>query len=234
MFFLRLNGIKIVDNGSVKSGLGLFGHDFSTVKLISLVTTDNTDLPNLDRLISEPNADERQKILQSSVESVVASRVFTQIERVTDHATIAFGDTGLVVYQAEKIPESVNWLLLAVKSRQQMRNNAQTVHDVLTHKDFGLLENSIIALLKGGAAVANPAVAAGLQIAKFVGEVTAAALMQSGDKQLGIVTMSLGRAEHYPAGLRDSKDVIDATRNMTFDYSIFAYERALPVEQGAK
>ncbi|MBA3543390.1 MAG: hypothetical protein H0T83_02980 [Chthoniobacterales bacterium] len=54
-------------------------------------------------------------------------------------------------------------------------------------------------------------------------------LMKKGDRQLGAVTVSFIRPEHYPQGIRESREVHDMTGNMFFDYTIFGYKRALPV-----
>ncbi len=53
--------------------------------------------------------------------------------------------------------------------------------------------------------------------------------MKKGDRELGAVTVSFIRPEHYPQGIRESHDVHDMTGNMFFDYTIFGYRRALPV-----
>lgn len=229
MFYLRLNRLKIADNGSIKSGFGLFGHDYSTMQLVSMVTASNTDLPNLDALLRARTPEERAEALRPAVANSVASRIATQIDQVTDHDVINFGDTGYGVYESEKTPESFNWILLAIKSRQGLRDGAETVNRVLTHQDFDQTANAILTLAQGGAAVANPALAAGIQVARFVAGVTVQALMGAHDKQLGVVSTTLTRAEHYATGIRNIEDAPDSTGNMWYDYSIFSYERAIAV-----
>jgi hypothetical protein len=229
MFYLRLNRLKIADNGAVKSGLGLFGHDYASMQLVSMVTTSNTDLPNLDALLRATTPEQRAEALRPAVENSVASRICTRIDQVTDHDVINFGDTGYGVYESDKTPESFNWILLAIKSRQNVRDGAETVNRVLTHQDFDQTANAILTLVKGGAAVANPALAAGMQVARFVAGVTAQGLMSAHDKQLGVVSTTLTRAEHYVSGVRNIEDAPDSTGNMWYDYSIFAYERAIAV-----
>ena len=53
--------------------------------------------------------------------------------------------------------------------------------------------------------------------------------MKKGDRQLGAVTVSFIRPEHYTKGIREKREVHDMTGNMFFDYTIFGYKRALPV-----
>ena len=79
------------------------------------------------------------------------------------------------------------------------------------------------------ASLANPAYAAGIEVAKFVAQASVRHFMKKGDRELGAVTLSFIRPEHYPRGVRESHDVHDMTGNMFFDYSIFGYKRALPV-----
>ncbi|MDQ3116169.1 MAG: hypothetical protein M3Q86_06105 [Verrucomicrobiota bacterium] len=84
-------------------------------------------------------------------------------------------------------------------------------------------------MIKAGSTIANPAYAAGIELAKFAAQTGARRLMKKGDRQLGAVTVSFIRPEHYPQGIRESRDVHDMTGNMFFDYTIFGYKRALPV-----
>ena len=35
MFYFRIDRVRFLDNGGVKSGLGIFGHDFAQVKFLS-------------------------------------------------------------------------------------------------------------------------------------------------------------------------------------------------------
>ncbi len=232
MFYLKLNKITINDNGAIRSGLGIFGHDFATVQLVSLVTTNNVPLPSLDTLLRAKTPEERSEALRPAVANVVSSRVLTSIERVTDHAELRFGDTGLVVYEAETIPDSFNWILMAIKSEQALRDGAESVHRILQHQDFDRTAGHVTHLLEGGATLANPALAAGMQLGKFIAQVSAANLMQKGDRQLGVVSTSLNRVEHYFSGLRDIQGAPDSTGNLWYDYSIFSYERAIAVTRG--
>ena len=49
------------------------------------------------------------------------------------------------------------------------------------------------------------------------------------DRELGAVTVSFFRPEHYPQGVRENHDVHVMTGNMSFDYTIFGYKCALRV-----
>jgi hypothetical protein len=162
---------------------------------------------------------------------VVASRELTQVSRVTDHAKLTFGDTGYVLYESDEIPESFNWTFLAIKSNRGFRDAGAHAREVLQDPGFGQFSQDLFTLISTGAAAVNPAYAAGAAVAKFAAQIAAQNMAKTGDRQLGLVYMSLNRAEHYPHGERKADDVTDLTNNMTFDYSIFAFERALPVKR---
>lgn len=229
MFYFRLNRLTITDNGSIRPGFGLFGNDFSDVKFLSFVTVDNIDLPDMDLYAQTTDAQQRQTILEAAIKQVVASRVLTEVSRVKDHARLTFGDTGYVLYQSERIPESFNWTFLAIKSNRKLRNAGQITSDILKDEEFGAFASNLTTLVSAAAGAANPAYAAGIAVAKFAAYVIAKNLERGGDQQLGLVYLSLNRAEHYLHGERKSDGVPDLTGNMTCDYSLFGFERAQPV-----
>jgi hypothetical protein len=232
MFIFRLNKIVILDNGSIRSGAGIFGHDFANVKFLSFVTPGNIALPNLDDFLRETDSARRAAILQPAVAQVVASRDLTEVSRVTDHAVLTFGDVGYTLYEAEHIPDSFNWTFLAIKSNQGFRDTGDAINEVVRDRGFGAFTDGLATLLTTAAGVANPAYAAGIAIAKFATQIAAQNMMKTGDRELGLVYMSLNRFEHYFHGERKVDNVPDLTRNMTFDYSLFGYERAIPVTPG--
>ena len=69
-------------------------------------------------------------------------------------------------------------------------------------------------------------------MAKFVTQIVAQNMKRAGDQQLGLVYMSLDRAQHYAHGDRKVDAMRDLTGNMAIDYSIFAFERAIAVNGG--
>jgi hypothetical protein len=162
------------------------------------------------------------------VRKTLASRVLTEIDRVQDNMPVSFGDTGLVLYQAENIPEAFTWIFIAVRSALGVREAAGDVNEILSKPNFASFSSNVLSLIQSGAALANPAYAAPMEVAKFAAQAGARRLMKKGDRQLGAVTSSFIRPEHYPVGIRESHDVHDMTGNMFFDYTIFGYKRALP------
>ena len=49
MFYFRIDRVRFLDNGGVKSGLGIFGHDFAQVKFLSFITPSDQNVPQLDK-----------------------------------------------------------------------------------------------------------------------------------------------------------------------------------------
>jgi hypothetical protein len=169
-----------------------------------------------------------------AVEQDLSTRALTEIDRVQDNVPVRFGDTGLILYEAEDIPEAFTWTFIAVRSSLDLREAAGDVNEILSEPGFASFSTSVLGMIQAGSAVVNPAYAAAIEVAKFVAQAGARRLMKKGDRQLGAVTVSFIRPEHYPQGLRESHDVHDMTGNMFFDYTIFGYLRALPVIRGKR
>ena len=233
MFYFRIDRVRFLDNGGIKSGL-FFGHDFAQVKFLSFVTRSDQSAPDLDDWVRTNDPAAKKSALQTLVADVLSTRALTEVDRVQDNVPVSFGDTGLILYEAEEIPEAFTWTFLAIRSSRDVREAAGDVNDVLSEPDFGSFATSVFSLIKAGSTLANPAYAAAIEVAKFVAQVGARRLMRKGDRQLGAVTVSFIRPEHYPQGIRESHDVHDMTGNMFFDYSIFGYKRAIPVIQKKK
>ena len=229
MFYFRIDRVRFLDNGGIKSLLGVFGHDFAQVKFLSFVTRSDQTAPDLDDWMQNNDPTAKKATLQTLVDDTLSTRVLTEVDRVQDNIPVSFGDTGLILYEAEEIPEAFTWTFLAVRSSRDVREAAGDVNDILREPGFTSFSTSLLSLIKAGSALANPAYAAGIEVAKFVAQAGAPRLMKKGDRQLGAVTVSFIRPEHYPQGIRESHDVHDMTGNMFFDYTIFGYKRALPV-----
>lgn len=229
MFYFRIDRVRFLDNGGVKSVLGIFGHDFAQVKFLSFVTRSDQSVPDLDDWMRNNDPAAKTAAMQSLVSDVLSTRALTEVDRVQDNVPVSFGDTGLILYEAEEIPEAFTWTFVAVRSSLDVREAAGDVNEILGEPGFASFSTNVLSLIQTGAAVANPAYAAAIEVAKFVAQAGAQRLMKKGDRQLGAVTTSFIRSEHYPAGIRESHDVHDMTGNMFFDYTIFGYKRALPV-----
>ena len=229
MFYFRIDRVRFLDNGGVKSVLGIFGHDFAKVKFLSFVTRSDQNIPELDEWTRSNDPAARKSMLQALIDNTLSTRALTEVDRVQDNVTVNFGDTGLILYEAEEIPDAFTWTFLAVRSSRDVREAARDVDEILSEPSFGDFSKNLLSLVQAGSAVVNPAYAAGVEVAKFVAQASAHHLMNRGDRTLGSGHGQFHWPEHYPNGIREKRDVHDMTGNMFYDYTIFAYKRALPV-----
>jgi hypothetical protein len=219
MFYFRINKLRILDNRT--SAFLFFKKDLADVKIVSFVTTDNADLPELDAWFRERDPAKKKALLAAAVSGVVASRILTEVDHVKDNQTLTFGDTGYVLYQTTGVPENFNWCFTAVKSKRGTREFGATLAGIVSDPEFDGFSGNLGTLIsKAG----NPVYEAGVAVAKFVTGTAAKILQASGDDQIGILYMSLNRPQHYVHGERKADDVPDLTGNLIVDYSLFGYE----------
>lgn len=220
MFYFRVNKIRIVDNR--ESGFWFFKRDLAEIKLISFITTGDTSFPDLDGFVSATDPAEKARLAETMVKQVVSSRLLTTVRDVRDGQTLTFGDTGYVLYQAESIPSDFHWCLLALEDDGGDRKLGEAIKGIAQHDKFGEFTDALAVAVK---AAANPAFAAGVTITGFVSTVVARFLEDNRDDMVGLLYASFDRATHYPHGERKRDDVVDLTKNMYVDYSIFGFEQ---------
>jgi len=225
MFYFRINKLRIIDNKERPRFLGLFGLDVAQVKLISFISTDNMQLPDMSLFLRATTHIEKKRILQSFVQQVVNMRVLTTIHNVKDNHIMYFGDTGYVLFQSKTIPAQLHWQLLAYESDENFRDNARLAHDIISDSNFDGFTDDLGRLLSLSG---NPNFMASVAIGRFASEVAVKAALRNKDDMIGIMYMSLNRQEHYPHGERKKDNVPDMTNNMMVDYSIFGFEDEQP------
>ncbi|WP_026995801.1 hypothetical protein [Flectobacillus major] len=221
MFYFRINKLKIYDNREKRKFLGIIGKDLAQVKLISFVSTEFADFPDFSDFIQTNDATEKQEIIKRGVESVIGSRILTEIENVKDGHQMTFGDTGFVLYQSKAIPESFDWQFIAYESDKNIRDTATMVNDILTGTDLNKFAGNLSTIIKN---VPNPTFTASIAITNLAINTIAQVAKKNKDDMIGILMMSLNRREHYLHGERKRDDVPDLTNNMMVDYSIFAFD----------
>ena len=74
MVYFRIDRVRFLDNGGVKSGLGIFGHDFATVKFLSFVTRSDQSVPDLDEWMQNNDAKAKKATLETLVSDVISTR----------------------------------------------------------------------------------------------------------------------------------------------------------------
>ena len=222
MFYFRINRLKVVNNREGRNLLRVFGMDRAEVQLNSFITTDQSRLPQLDDYLATNDLQHKQAILTDAVHQVVNSRTFTTIHNVTDNHVMTFGDTGYVLYQSEQIPSHLDWILLAIESDRDARDIGADMAAVTRDPHFEVFNAKFAKL---AATVANPYFAAGVEIAKLVGNrLLEGGLRSNQDDMIGLLYTSLNRQEHYYHGERKVDQVPDLTNNMYVDYSLFGFD----------
>ena len=211
MFYLRLNKIRIFNNYRL---LGT-----SDLQLMSFVTMGEADFPMLNEFYRTSDAAVKKELIAQAVNKVLSSRIMPQIQRIKDNQVIYFGDTGYNVFVNDTIPQDLNWMLLAIKSNQQMVDNATLAGEILTEQNLTSLVGTI-AMLSG---MSSPVTAAVSTLTLLVAQSELKICTNTKDHQLGLLLTSFVRQEHYPNGKRDAQDVPDATGNMKVDYTIFGF-----------
>lgn len=220
MFYFRINKLYISDNKENPKYL-LFGPDLAQVKMISFVATENDILPDMSAFIETNDTKQKKQILKDAVAAVVGARIFTEIKNVKDNHEMTFGNTGYVLYKSTKIPTDFDWQFIVYESDKNIRDNAQTVLDIVNDNGFDDFTTNLATMLAGAV---NPGLAASIAIAKYAIQVTAKVAKDNKDDLLGILYTSLNRKEHYPHGERKKERVRDLTNNMYIDYSIFGFD----------
>lgn len=211
MFYLRLNKIRIFNN------YRLLGS--SDLQLMSFVTMGEADFPMLNEFYRTSDAAVKKELIAQAVNKVLSSRIMPQIQRIKDNQVIYFGDTGYNVFVNDTIPQDLNWMLLAIKSNQQLVDNATLAGEILTEQNL----NSLVATIAMLSGVASPVTAAVSTLTLLVAQSVLKVCTNAKDHQLGLLLTSFVRQEHYPNGKRDAQDVPDATGNMKVDYTIFGF-----------
>ncbi|QCR36154.1 hypothetical protein [Nissabacter sp. SGAir0207] len=222
MFYFRANQVKLTSNGATRS-LFNWRKDLSNVKLVSFVTTSQSTLPDIDTWLDSNDPAQKTALLARAVQSVSSSQILTTVENVKDNARLTFGSTGYTLFQCDKMPEDINWCLMAVKSNKDTRELGSVFSSIADHSEFNNFAGSLGSLVLN---VANPGFRAGVEIVKFVTEVMSQRLQDEDDEQLGLLYLSLNRLQHYKYGERKENGVTDLTGNMQVDYSIFGVEDA--------
>jgi hypothetical protein len=221
MFYTRLNKIKVFNN--MEGFLGLFNRAemqiYSYVMGNGLVPSPLTlaDLAGLP----DDNA-RREKLLQVVLNggNEFAQSHTLSVHGVKDNQSLLFGESGLVIYRSEIIPDHLNVQLWVIESDEDARRAALDADEVIDSEAFkGLLAAATAAL-----AVTNPILTGAIAVGGVVANLLRSKLRANRDDLVGYWQCALNRPEHYPHGVRDRQDTHDTTGNLRVDYTLFGYE----------
>jgi hypothetical protein len=221
MFYFRINKIRIIENMENPKFLGIFGDDLAQVKIVSFITSDSMQLPDISKFIITNQVSKKRTILSEAVRQVVNSRVLTTIQNVKDNHIMYFGDTGYVLYSSKTIPYHLDWQLVAYESDRNIEDAALLTETIISNNEFDNFSDNLMVLLKK---VKNPGYIAAAAIGKFAAKIIAQIAKSNKDDMIGIMYMSLNRMQHYPHGIRNKINVPDMTNNMYIDYSLFGFD----------
>lgn len=198
------------------------------VKFYSFVADDQLSLPGLDQLLSTANPDEvRANIeemrprVRAMAKTIVSKWESVQINNVRANHVFGFGDTGKVLFRANRIPDFIDWIMLVIEIDEDVRELGAKLDDFITDDEIDDLSRNV---LKLAGAVATPQYMAAVAIGKFVMKKTAAFMKENKNDQLGLVEQSFTREMHYPLGKRQVDGTQDLTGNMWYDYTIFGLD----------
>jgi hypothetical protein len=239
MFYTRINKIKVFDNR--EGFLGLFNRRaemriYSYVKSLTLLPeiqvlpelTYTTGGIALSELMGLPDEEARKQRLLDAVLAEaghLAQSSYLEINGVKDKQTMLFGDSGLVIFSSEYIPDRLDVQLWVIESDNDVRNFVIEADKVLESDAF----RGLFAVVEAALAVTNPVISGVIAVAGVVINILRKKLRENKDDLVGYWQASFNRPEHYPHGTRDKQDVYDTTGNILVDYTLFGYENQLKI-----
>ena len=220
MFSLRINRIKISEPHE-NSNYFVFGSDLTQLKLISFITTENSNLPDMSSFMQTTDFNQKKALLQEAIETVVSSRIYTEIDNVKDFHSLTFGSPGYVIYKSNKIPDDLDWQFFAYENGQGIKEGAQMVENILNDKGFDNFTSNLSDIISKAS---NPSHSAAVSIARYAISVTNKIAKLNHNDLIGISSASLNRHQDYCYGGRKKDRISDLSNNMFIDYSIFGYD----------
>jgi hypothetical protein len=230
MFYARINKIKVFDNR--EGFLGLFNKRaelkiYSYVKTpVSTETQGNASLLSISDLVDLPDeAARKQKLLDTVIAEAnhLAQSSCLEVDGVKDNQTLLFGDSGLVMFTSDHIPEKLDVQLWVIESDEDVRSFAIEADKVLDSDAF----KGLFAAVEATLAITNPVLSGVIAVGGVVINILRKKLRENKDDLVGYWQASFNRTEHYPHGVRDKQDVYDTTGNILVDYTLFGYENTV-------
>jgi hypothetical protein len=226
MFYTRINRIKVFDNR--EGFLGLFNkcaemQIYSYVKPLAATKPVRTGDVTLSELMELPDANARRQRLLDAViaeAGLPAQSSYLEINGVKDNQNLLFGDSGLVIFSSEYIPDGLDIRLWMIESDDDVRSFALDADRVIDSDAF----KGLYAAVETALAVTAPVISGVIAVGGVVISLLRQKLRANKDDLVGYWQASLNRAEHYPHGARDKQDVYDTTGNILVDYTLFGFE----------
>jgi hypothetical protein len=236
MFYARINKIKVFNNR--EGFLWLFNRRaemqiYSHVKPLTLSQASpgqsGTSGVALSELMALPDAAaRRQRLLEAVIAEagLPAQSASLEINGVKDNQTLLFGDSGLVIYTGERIPDALDIRLWVIESDEDIRSFALEADRVLDSDAF----KALFAATETALTITSPVLSGAVAVGGVAVSLLRQKLRANKDDLAGYWQATLNRTEHYPHGARDRQDVYDTTGNILVDYTLFGYENTVNSE----
>jgi hypothetical protein len=238
MFYARINKIHIFNNH--EGFLGLFNraelriYSYASPSLALPKGEGSTPSPSgrageglltVADLIDLDGEERRKKLLEAVLTEAehFAQTHSLEINGVKDNQSLTFDDSGLVLYQNEHIPDTLNSQLWVIESDEDVRKFALDAEKIMESDAF----KGLVAAVSTALAVTNPVLTGVIGVGSVVANLLRRKLNVNKDDLVGYWQTTLNREEHYLHGARDRQDVPDSTGNILVDYTLFGFEKSV-------
>jgi hypothetical protein len=225
MFYSRINKIKVFNNR--EGFLGLFNRG-AEMRIYCYASNpggqagQSVPALSVSGLLSMNEKEREEKLLEQVLAEagLFAQSKYLEINGVKDNQSLLFGDSGLVIYSSEQIPDLLNMQLWVIESDADVRSFALDADRVVDSDAF----KGLLIAVETALTVTNPVLSGIIGIGAVVANLLRQKLRANKDDLVGYWQMTLNRAEHYPHGVRDRQDTADTTGNILVDYTLFGFE----------
>jgi hypothetical protein len=231
MFYSRINKIKVFNNR--EGFLGLFNRG-AELRIYSYASNPGVEkgryVPALSvsDLLAMEEKEREEKLLERVLAEaeLFAQSKYLEINGVKDNQSLLFGDSGLVIYSSEQIPDMLNMQLWVIESDGDVRQFALDADKVVDSDAF----KGLLIAIETALTVTNPVLSGIIGIGAVVANLLRQKLRANKDDLVGYWQTTLNRAEHYPHGTRDRQDTADTTGNILVDYTLFGFENEIKIQ----
>jgi len=220
MFYFRINKIKIPD-AKENSNYSIKGSESAPLKMISFITTENSVLPDMSYFLHTTDFSKKKILLHEAIETVVSSRIYTEIENIKENHTLVFGSPGYILFKSSQIPNQFDWQFIAYENGIIIQEGKQLLDQIIHDKNFDNFTNNLSEVLQSAD---NPSHTAAINIARYAIDVSSDLARKHQYDLLGVSSTSLSRHKDYVYGGGRRDRISDINNNLFVDYSIFGYD----------
>jgi hypothetical protein len=228
VFYARINKIKVFNNR--EGFLGLFNR--AEMRIYSYVAAGfapvgavpdvgAVSVTTADLLALTPDQ-RREKLLDAVLTEAgrFAQSYSLAVDRVRDNQSLTFGEAGILVYQRDAIPDTLDMQLWVIESDEDVRTFTLEADKVVDSDAF----KGLLIAVEAALTVTNPMLSGIIGVTAVVTNLLRQKLRANRDDLAGYWQLNLNRQEHYPHGARDRQDTPDTTGNIRVVYTVIGYE----------